>query len=221
MCKPKDEGGLGFYSLRVVNNCFIMKLGWQMIENPQKRCVQVLKAKYACGSLPIPSVKSHYRMSHVWRGVVKLWPHVESALIWSTQDGNHVSFWKDNWVLGVGPLEDICQNMFPIENDGALVSSYAHDNGWNWDKIVGLVPGSVRDKIASMKPLVQGRAYAPLWQFAPEGYFSIKTAYAYLLKSHSSSSDNGFQFSQIWMWQGPQRNKTFLWKVAHGRAVTN
>lgn len=54
ICKLKEGGGLGFRHLWVLNQCFIMKLDWQLIDNPNKLWVCVLSAKYGVVSLLFP-----------------------------------------------------------------------------------------------------------------------------------------------------------------------
>lgn len=92
ICKPNEEGGLGFRWLETLNQCFIMKLGWQLIESSYKLCVHVLKSKYGCGVQPIPDIKPDSRASHVWRSISKVWHYVDQGICWAIQDGNRVRF---------------------------------------------------------------------------------------------------------------------------------
>lgn len=43
ICSPKEEGGLGFRSLRMVNAAYLMKLGWGLVWNRDALWVQVLR----------------------------------------------------------------------------------------------------------------------------------------------------------------------------------
>ncbi|GAU10423.1 hypothetical protein TSUD_421820 [Trifolium subterraneum] len=45
ICRPKEEGGLGFKNLRMLNQAYIHKLAWQMVAEPNKLWVQVMRAK--------------------------------------------------------------------------------------------------------------------------------------------------------------------------------
>jgi DNA-directed RNA polymerase specialized sigma24 family protein len=38
---------------------------------------------------------------------------------------------------------------------------------------------------------------------------------------HHSFPTNQDSFQHIWFWQGPNRYKTFLWKIAHNKIFTN
>lgn len=76
ICAPKEVGGLGFHSLKLVNAAYMLKRGWELISNKDALWVQVLHFKYHCGNLPIPLIKCGTRVSHVWRGICKYWPLV-------------------------------------------------------------------------------------------------------------------------------------------------
>lgn len=69
MCESKDKGGLGFRSLRIVYQCFIMKLAWQLVDNPDRLWVRGIHAKYGCGCSIIPQMKHGSHESHVWRSI--------------------------------------------------------------------------------------------------------------------------------------------------------
>lgn len=46
ICAPKEDGGLGFRSLRLVNAAFMMKLRWALLSNKDALWAQVLRFKY-------------------------------------------------------------------------------------------------------------------------------------------------------------------------------
>lgn len=77
ICRPKEEGGVGFRSLRMVNTCYMMKLGWDLIINGETLWVRVTRAKYNRGNLLIPNVRCDSKVSHIWRGIYSAWNLVE------------------------------------------------------------------------------------------------------------------------------------------------
>lgn len=79
ICTPKEDGGLGFWHLKMVNKAYLMKLGWGLISQKDALWAQVLRYKYGCGNLMIPVMKSGSRISHLWRGILQQWPMVEKA----------------------------------------------------------------------------------------------------------------------------------------------
>lgn len=58
ICRAKSEGGLGFCSLRILNDTNIMKLAWGIMAHPTKLWVQIKKTKYHCGAHAILEVKA-------------------------------------------------------------------------------------------------------------------------------------------------------------------
>ena len=50
VCCPKSEGGLGIKPTRLVNQAFMIKLGWRIIKNPQALWVRIITAKYIQGN---------------------------------------------------------------------------------------------------------------------------------------------------------------------------
>lgn len=73
ICKPKEDGGLGFRNLRVLNRAYMMKLAWHL----EKLCVKIMRAKYDFHTHVIPRCTGHSRSSHFWRVILQVWPHVE------------------------------------------------------------------------------------------------------------------------------------------------
>lgn len=46
LCRPKNEGGLGFRNSHHFNKALLAKQSWRIIHNPQSLVAQVLHAKY-------------------------------------------------------------------------------------------------------------------------------------------------------------------------------
>jgi hypothetical protein len=60
ICKPKNQGGLGIRRIKHYNQALLMKLAWNIINNPSAMWVKILKAKYKCGQDPTPQVKASH-----------------------------------------------------------------------------------------------------------------------------------------------------------------
>lgn len=110
--------GLRFRGLRIINQCYVIKLVWQLIDSPEKLWVRFLRSKYGCGSLTISVVKDHYRSSHVWCGIDKMRHHVHEGVSWAIHNGHQVHFWKDFWVPRVGRLMDSSSGSVPCMKNG-------------------------------------------------------------------------------------------------------
>lgn len=176
ICRPKEEGGLGFRSLRMVNICYMLKLGWNLVVNQDALWVRVMRSKYDCGGLMLPNVRCGSRASHIWREIARSWNLVEQSVAWVVRNGQTVRFWQDRWVHGLGHLSDLAAEI-PSDEWDFLVSDYVAEAEWNWTKLKQLLPA---DKIASIKPPCQGAEDFPVWSHSKDGFFTIKTAYQFL-----------------------------------------
>lgn len=95
ICTPKEEGGFGFRSLRLINAAYMMKLGWGLVTHKDALWAQVLRFKYGCGNLTIPTMKCATHVSHLWRGICNQWPLVDLGILWVIKSGKGVQFWHD------------------------------------------------------------------------------------------------------------------------------
>lgn len=52
------------------------KLAWQLMNNPEKLWVQIMKTKYNCGPQGMPTVAIKPNASNAWRPIVNSWDEV-------------------------------------------------------------------------------------------------------------------------------------------------
>lgn len=180
ICRPKEEGGLGFSNLRMVNRSFLMKLCWNLMTNHKALWVELVRAKYSYGRSILPNMKLGSRPSHLWRGMIQSWPYIEQDPSWVVRDGQDVRFWQDSWVPNFGPLKDHVVSDIPHYARNFLVSSHCSSCGWSWDGFSGFLPEAICQKIAGIRPPPQGCFDFPIWVFSSDRFFSIKSMYVFL-----------------------------------------
>lgn len=95
------------------------------------------------------------------------------------------------------------------------------DCEWNWSRFQHLVPANICSEIVAIKSLNGNDFDFPCWKLSNDGIFSIKSAYAALQVHPQEKTDNDELFESIWKWTGPPRIKSFLWKLGHGKLMTN
>lgn len=107
----------------------------------------------------------------------------------------------------------------PHINTTTRVSSILNDEGgWDLTPIQDLISQQDKDNILSIyRPRFVTFMDTPLWQGSSTGNHSTSAAY----KAISEQDDNGQDWQWIWKIQAPQRLKSFLWLVMHGRLLTN
>jgi hypothetical protein len=221
ICRPKEEDGLGFRNLRILNQAYIHKLAWQMVADPDKLWVQVMRAKYKCGFLSTPNITTRSNSSNVWKVIVKAWEQVKPHLRWVINDGHGTRFWKDCWIPNCGVLAEQYLDSIPMGEIEYSVSSYVIDGDWNWNMLASRVPESICNLISKLKAPTAGNSDIPNWDMSTDGNFSINSAYKFLSNNDNDTTNVSPLFDQVWHWQGPNRIRTILWKLAHGSLMTN
>lgn len=210
LCKPKDEGGLGFHNLRTLNKAHMMKLVWSMISNPDKLWVRIMKAKYSCGVQAMPRFVHNANSASTWKAMVSAWGDVNCNLIWVVRNGRGIRFWRDSWIPGVGVLADFLASSIPVGEIEFPVSHYSRNGHWDWEKIQCVVPSEICDRLAALRPPSAGQSDFPCWSLTSTGDFSLKTAYSFLARPHEELEDLNPLFNKVWRWQGPNPNRAFL-----------
>lgn len=197
------------------------KLAWIFVEQLDKLWVQNVRKNYFCGAQVIPSVLARSNSSYTWKPIVQAWKVVASNMSWIIRDGHTTWFWVDPWVPGVACLLDEVIGEVPRSEDNYLVSFYALDVNWIWDRIRHTFPSSVCTKIANIKPPLGGQHDFPSCNLEPRGYFSLKSAYQALREPKIRPILNDDLFMVVLNWHDPPRIKAFMWKLCHGRLMTN
>jgi hypothetical protein len=76
--------------------------------------------------------------------------------------------------------------------------------------------------IATIKPpSAELQTDFPNWNSTNDGNFSLKSAYSLIMDKTTTERNVSKLFQLVWEWRGPNRIRSFLWKVAHGRLMTN
>lgn len=107
VCRPKAWGGLGLRSARNINQASLMKAGWHLLDRRKDLWVEVIKAKYKCGSSLVPCVQKKRAGSNFWRGICHTWDKLQENVCWQVGNGSTVNIWNDRWLVGCGKLSDL------------------------------------------------------------------------------------------------------------------
>ncbi|KAK7266070.1 hypothetical protein RIF29_18710 [Crotalaria pallida] len=59
------------------------------------------------------------------------------------------------------------------------------------------------------------------WMDDASGCFSLRSEYDLIRSSNQEALNNNPNFDLIWSWNGPQQIRSQLWKICHGRLLTN
>ncbi|KAJ1377867.1 Endonuclease/exonuclease/phosphatase superfamily [Sesbania bispinosa] len=150
ICKPKQLGGLGIRNIHDFNCALIMKVGWNLIINPDAFWVKVIRSKYSCGSGTIPLVRNRMNASNVWRGINSVWPHVTRGMRWILGNGKGVNFWNHVWLPCGTKLADLATAPLPLEVAHLTVADMVENGAWNSTLLQSLLPVQVLGKATTI-----------------------------------------------------------------------
>lgn len=131
-------------------------------------------------------------------------------------------FWREKWIDGSENIEDSCLGNIPMDQAKYPVSFYFDNGRWKWDSFESFIPNSARQNIEAVNPPNQSNlGDFPPWSLNSDGNFSLKYAYVCLTSCRTVEKVENPLFKKIWHWKGPNMIRAFLWKIIHGKLLTN
>lgn len=97
LCKPKNQGGMGFKDLALFNDALLVKQTWHLLHDTQSLFYQVFKAKFFHNSL-VMEAKNPVGASYAWKSIIKEREVIKRGALWHIFLGNSVQVWGDNWL---------------------------------------------------------------------------------------------------------------------------
>ncbi|CAN1150946.1 Putative ribonuclease H protein At1g65750 [Linum perenne] len=221
ICRSKDQGGLGFRKARELNDAYMMKLGWMILNDPDRLWVQIITNKYLKETPEGLKLRRKSGGSNLWRGIRRVWPEMASSCQHSIQNGKNTLFWTSRWLDNDVILVDYATGELTEPDLQRCVADFADETGsWDWEALRRALPPQLIFQVAGMDPPNPDSGDdTMIWGPDPKGRFSIKSAYDILTSTRDNSLQNTWKF--VWNWQGPSRVKHFLWLAAHDRLLTN
>ncbi|CAN1157552.1 Putative ribonuclease H protein At1g65750 [Linum perenne] len=221
ICRPKSQGGLGLKKARELNDAYMMKMGWLLLQAPGKLWVQVLTSKYLKNTDQGLTLRRSTGGSSLWRGIRRNWSEMAEACQHSIRNGKSTLFWQHRWLdSGTKLIEWATRPLDDRELEMSVAEATTEPGVWNWEFLRDRLPPSCLEQIAGMDaPIVCNEEDGMIWGPDSRGRFSIASAYEITTATNYDSAANLWKC--VWKWQGPNRIKHFLWLVAHNRLLTN
>lgn len=94
LCKPKDQGGLGFRDLCKFNIALLAKQGWRFLVKPKSSVARIFKARYFPFTYFWHAQLKNYP-SYVWKSIFATKKLLEERVGWRVGSGDSFSIWHD------------------------------------------------------------------------------------------------------------------------------
>ncbi|XP_021848080.2 uncharacterized protein [Spinacia oleracea] len=213
---PKGMGGLGVRKTATFNHALLAKSAWRIFHHPQLLLSRIYKVRYPSLAIHPPSVCVS-RPSWGFRSLAQGFQVLGQGIAWKPGAGTSIKILQDVWVSS----ELVAFKASAIGSDCPThVSSLLDPRSYAWN--VSVVRRLFTDAISS-QILALERPTALLddvmyWKFTLDGRFSVRSAYAMLLRqSHNVASEvstpSASWWKRFWGLDILPRFKVFLWKL--------
>ncbi|XP_057739925.1 uncharacterized protein LOC130957039 [Arachis stenosperma] len=219
LCKPKILGGLGFKSLSVMNEAFMLKAFWRLVGDNNTLWATVLLNKYDKGRQFPAEMKVKGADSQFWKNLKKVKMIFDKNTSFSIGNGKLTRLWDDPWVENEPLHEHLTSNQIAAEiRNMTVFEAMEQNNDWNYPLLKNHLRDIIINKIRAIHPPLQEAGRDRIrWNATQNGEFSVASAYK-LLAGHGKPQDQ--VWNVIWKWRGPQRMRCFLWMTTHQKLMT-
>nr|XP_023915730.1 uncharacterized protein LOC112027287 [Quercus suber] len=119
LCKPKDEGGLGFKDLGKVNEAMLAKQVWRLVHDRSSLFYRVFKEKYFPQGSIFKATSSS--ASYAWKSILRSRQLIKKGAKWRLGDGQSIRIFIDRWLpKGDGKLNLDVSCSVKIRNEKAI-----------------------------------------------------------------------------------------------------
>jgi hypothetical protein len=201
-CLPKNEGGLGIKKPHHMNDVFLMKMLWNLINNPDDLWCKVLYGKYGRNNDLRVTIKSQPYDSPLWKALTGIWDQFQQNLVWQLRDGSNINFWLDKWTQSGTSLISTTNQSF-IDTTLSVKEVVTHLGEWNYDFLITNLPYDVALQVLALPaPLDTDGQDNIGWGGTSTRDFTIQSAYF-----SQCSRDQSFvgDWKTLWNWKGPRR----------------
>jgi hypothetical protein len=217
--RPKRLGGLGLRKMETMNRACIMKMGWELQHGKNELWSQVMKGKYGRGIMNLANAGAKPTDSSFWKALVSFMPWIHTQTCSAIGDGRGTSAWDMCWIAPGLRIVDLNIDI-PANIQHACVNDLVTDNG-NWNReLLNWMPNNILNKlIAIPTPEDANGDDLKFWPYSKYGHYSVASAYDLLTDVANVTADATWK--KIWSLQIPERIRSFIWLLKHGRLLTN
>ncbi|XP_057786281.1 uncharacterized protein LOC131003750 [Salvia miltiorrhiza] len=205
----KEQGGIGVKSFSDINNSFMFRLGWYIL-NMNSFGYRLLRQKYLTQTM---DWASQWASSSIWTGVRKTIREIVSDTFCTIGNGDTIYFWRDNW-LGYRLIDRLHIPEFMTPYFSQKISDFYFNNKWHLTySFIQSFPRIALDIISTPIP---GLADDRSWIHSGFGNITAASAFAHI-RPQFPKVDWG---SWIWAPFIPARRSLFVWRTIVGKLPT-
>ncbi|KAL4394917.1 hypothetical protein AHAS_Ahas02G0199900 [Arachis hypogaea] len=147
LCKPKILGGLGFKSLFLMNEAFMLKSLWRLVVDNDTLWARVLLNKYDKGRQFPGEMKVKGSDSQFWKNLKKMKMIFDKNTRFSISNDKSTRLWDDPWVENDPLREHLTSNKILVElRNMTVIEAMEQNNDWNYPLLKNHLPDIIINK---------------------------------------------------------------------------
>lgn len=212
----KEEGGMGFKDLEIMNQSLLAKQAWRIYQDPSALWARVLKGIYFPNKEFLSIAKAR-NVSWAWSSLLSGRDLLLDHGQWNIGTGEKVDISKHRWIASGEKLTGGPSNQKVCD-----LIDRVHQK-WKVETIQQIFPSTDIGKILQTPFSILGGEDRLFWPQVPSGLFTVKSGYRTAKaasnnnQSLATSSSHPTQFLWLTIWGAkiPQKIKSFLWKACN------
>uniref|UniRef100_A0A803KVF9 Reverse transcriptase domain-containing protein n=1 Tax=Chenopodium quinoa TaxID=63459 RepID=A0A803KVF9_CHEQI len=214
----KEEGGLGFRNVSMLNKALIFKQAWRIHKEGKSLVSRVLKGKYHHSPIELAKRnKMPSKVSWEFRSMIKVAQQMKEGVGKCISNGRSTSITEDVW-LKCGRVA-LKQSIGEEErSEYTKVSHLINAAGnWNCSLVWRLFPFHTARTILCNPTLPLPDEDKDIWIADKTGKYSTKSGYWWLMnKRQTNEVQRCNSWRVLWSLRIPRRWKILMWKILQG-----
>ncbi|GAU49093.1 hypothetical protein TSUD_137780 [Trifolium subterraneum] len=196
-CLPKKDGGLRIKNPHQMNEAFLMKMSWNLINRPDDLWCKVLYSKYGRNNYLRTTITSLSYDSPLWKALTGIWDKFQQNIVWNLGNGNHINFWLDKWTLSGDSLINTTSQ--PVIDTTLSVRDVLNSTGdWNHNFLNDNLPVNIVNQILAIPaPTDLDGPDTIGWGGTTTRHFTVQSAYKFQ-KGHYQPL--AVEWKALWDW---------------------
>ncbi|XP_021839984.1 uncharacterized protein [Spinacia oleracea] len=215
---PKGMGGLGVRKISTFNQALLAKTAWRIVHHPQLLVSRLYQTRYPALAIHPPSTRVSCP-SWGFRSLSRGFQVLDQGIAWKPGAGTRIRILQDTWVsMDRISFRSSVNGLDCPTHVSSLLDSRSY--AWNIGMVRRLFPDKISSQILALERPTSETDDFLYWKFALDGKFTVRSAYAMLLRSsHHAAGVTSLPSSSWWkhFWGLDiiPRFKLFFWKLLH------
>ena len=210
----KNDGGMGFKSLRTFNLAMLGKQGWRFLTNPHTLIARMFKARYFPNSTFFEATLGH-KPSYVWRSICNVKFILKAGNRWKIGDESLIPIWNNNRIAGNGYLTLQNQGPTPIDNLKVSDCILPEEKAWNVPFLLSIFDENIVNQVVNTPLYPSVHDDRLVWTKEYNDEYFVRSAYRMCMQELFDVDHFKAQGSWdlIWKLKILAKVKNIIWRV--------